>query len=87
MKMTNKLTLHHKGKFGLVLKNLSIAFGSFSFVITALVLPTYISIAGDKKVPTQAEQEILNEDPVEEEEQNKQNEVVEDEGLLQYEQE
>ena len=79
MKMTNKLTLHHKGKFGLVMKNLSIAFGSFSFVLAALVLPTYISIAGDKQIQTQAEQQNV---PEEEE----QNEVVEETPLT-YEEE
>ena len=75
MKMTNKLTLHHKSKFGLVLKNLSIVVGSFSFALAALVLPTYISIVGEKKVPTQAEEEK----PSEEEQ-----EIVEEEELLSY---
>ena len=82
MKMTNKLFLHHKNKFALVMRNLSIAVGSFTFAFAALTIPTYISVVGERNVPTQAEEEKT---PVVEEEQEEQTE--EEENLLTYEEE
>lgn len=62
MKMKNKLALHHKSKFGLVMRNFSIALASFSFALAAVVIPTYISIVGDKNVPTQAEESKMRQE-------------------------
>ena len=83
MKMTNKLTLHHKSKFGLVMRNLSIAAGSFCFALAAFVLPTYISIVGERNVATLAE-ETQNEHELK---QDQEQETVEEEELLTYEEE
>lgn len=84
MRMTNKLTLHHKSKFGLVMRNISIAAGTFCFSLAAFVLPTFLSIVGERNIATIAE-ESQNHDQLKDDQEQEDN--VEEEELLNYEEE
>lgn len=60
MEMKNKLFCHHKSKFSLVMKRFSLACLGAATVLTAVIVPTYLSILGNEKVITEASENDEN---------------------------
>ena len=73
MKMKNKLYCHHKSKLALRLRNFAFVSLGIFVVSLAVVIPTYLSVASDKGVPTLASEneevenvpEVVEEDTLE----------------------
>ena len=70
MEMKNKLFRHHKSKFGLIARNFSMVFIGVFTLLSAVTIPTYLSVRGDLRIQMQASEEVRadenenNEDPV-----------------------
>lgn len=58
MEIKNKLYCHHKSKISFIFRNFSLAFVGIFVLFSAVTIPTYFSIRGEEKVPTQASEEI-----------------------------
>lgn len=63
MTVKNKLYKHHKSKFVLVARNLSIALSSFVAIVALAAIPTYFSSNSDTEV--QANNTVVEAEPSE----------------------
>ena len=54
MVFKNKLYRHHKSKFSLILRHFSFVCMGFVLVVSAIAIPTYISISTTLNIPTEA---------------------------------
>lgn len=86
MEMKDKLYCHHKSKISLVMKRFSLTCLGLISVISAIIIPTYISTTGNSKVVTEAQETKADndlEENVEEKEENDNPEL--EDNLLAYE--
>ena len=62
MEMKNKLYHHHKSKFSFVIRNFSIGFFGFAFLLSAVTIPTYFSVREQTRYEIQAVSETNEEE-------------------------